>query len=51
MTHRKRRDSNIWHWRSNCSKFPRKGYEQVSKKPKSGEFCKECQAKDKNSKK
>ena len=51
MAYRKRKERDTWHWRSDCSKFPRQGYEQVSNKPKSGKLCIECNAKEKRGKK
>ena len=29
MAYRKKEKSEVWHWCSNCSNFPKKGYELV----------------------
>jgi hypothetical protein len=43
--YRKRKNSNTWHWRQNCSKYPKTNYTTISSKPSSGKLCKECEAK------
>jgi hypothetical protein len=35
------------HWCANCSNWPTSNYDQQSNKPRSGELCNECQAKQK----
>jgi hypothetical protein len=51
MAYRKRKGSDTWHWHPDCSNWPKSGYEQLNSKPKSGELCNQCKAKDKQSKK
>lgn len=46
--YRKRRGSDTWHFCSNCSNYPKSGYESSTSKPSSGEFCDECRSKRKN---
>lgn len=46
--YRKIKGSNTWHFCSNCSKWPISSYEEKPEKPKSGELCDECQAKEAN---
>ena len=44
----KRKDSDTWHWCTNCSNYPTGLNVNVSyKKPTYGELCDECQAKEK----
>jgi hypothetical protein len=45
--YRRRRGKDTWHWCSNCQNYPASDYESSDTKPKSGELCNECQAKDK----
>jgi len=51
MAYRKRKERDTWHWRSDCSKWPKSGYQQVSNEPTSGKLCIECKGKDKRRKK
>lgn len=44
--YRKRNDSDTWHWCANCQNYPRSGYTTSSGRPRSGEKCNECKAKD-----
>jgi hypothetical protein len=45
QTYRRNKDGFMWHWRSDCSKWPVSDYHQTFSKPTYGEFCPECQAK------
>ena len=44
-TYRKKRDSDTWHFCSNCSNWPTSDYIELTEKPAWGELCNECQAK------
>lgn len=44
--YRKRETSDTWHWREDCSIWPTKDYTERKTKPKSGELCNQCAAKD-----
>jgi hypothetical protein len=45
----KRKDSDTWHWCTNCSNYPTGSNVNVSYiKPTYGELCDECQAKEKD---
>ena len=47
-TYRRLKDSNTWHWCRNCPSWPRGDYEErESDQTLTGEFCRECIAKDK----
>ena len=46
-TYRRRRDSDTWHFCSNCNNWPTSNYEERATKPASGELCNECLAKQK----
>lgn len=48
MTYRKRKNSDTWHFCKNCSKWPTSDYVEQSTKPKTGELCDECRAKEAN---
>jgi hypothetical protein len=39
---RRRRDSETWHFCSNCSEWPRHDYDERMTKPTTGTFCDEC---------
>lgn len=44
------RRSNVgdtWHWCRNCSAYPTSNFEEKRTKPKAGELCNECMAKQK----
>ena len=43
---RRRGGYDTWHFCSNCSNWPTSNYDEVTSKPSSGEYCNECQAKD-----
>lgn len=45
--YRRRRSSDTWHWKPNCSNYPTKNSLSKGTKPKSGELCNECKAKSK----
>ena len=45
-TYRKKRDSDTWHFCSNCSNWPTSDYIERTDKPTYGELCNECQAKE-----
>jgi hypothetical protein len=45
---RRRPDSDTWHWCPNCSTYPTRGYLSTARKPRSGELCNECRAKDRH---
>jgi len=47
MAYRKKEKSEVWHWCSNCSNFPKKDYEERKTKPRNGKLCYECTGKDK----
>jgi len=47
MPYRKRNNSDTWHWCRNCSNWPTKDFSERAEKPKSGELCDQCKAKDK----
>ena len=45
--YKKRRDSDTWHWCTNCSNYPRgSDVDTRPTKPTSGELCNECLSKD-----
>jgi hypothetical protein len=43
--YRRRRDSDTWHFCSNCSNWPTSGYVEQTSKPTTGELDNECLAK------
>lgn len=43
--YRRKKDSDTWHFCSNCSNYPTSGYETSADNPSSGEKCNECKAK------
>ena len=45
MVYRKQKDSDTWHFCSNCSKWPSTYYDEQYKEPPLGELCNECRAK------
>lgn len=45
MAYRRRRDSDTWHWCTNCSNWPTSSYEEQATKPKDEELCNECKGK------
>ena len=45
--YRKRHNSEVWHWCSNCTRWPEKGdFEERKRKPSSGSLCQQCQSKE-----
>jgi len=48
MTYRKKRNSDTWHFCTNCSKWPTSDYDEKTMKPTTGELCDECRAKQAN---
>jgi hypothetical protein len=47
-TYARRKGSDTWHWCRNCSNFPTVNVERSPTKPRSGELCNECQAKERS---
>ena len=47
MEYRKKKDSDTWHWCTNCSNWPTSDYDSRDTKPTYGELDNECKAKDK----
>lgn len=37
---------DTWHFCSNCSNWPTASFDEQATKPTSGEFCNECQSKE-----
>ena len=48
MEYRRRKDSDTWHWCTNCSNWPTANYVTRQTKPTSGELSNECKAKEKD---
>lgn len=48
--YRRRKDSDTWHFCSNCSRWPTYNYEETYTKPTYGELCEECKSKEKENK-
>ena len=46
MEYRKKKDSDTWHWCTNCSNWPTSDYDSRDTKPTYGELDNECKAKD-----
>ncbi len=46
--YRRRKDSDTWHFCTNCGNWPKRDYEDKWSKPTSGEFCNQCQGKEEN---
>lgn len=44
--YRKRRGSDVWHWCTNCTNWPRSDYEVSYTKPTSGELDNQCRSKE-----
>jgi hypothetical protein len=42
VTFRRRRGTDMWHFCSNCSNWPRDDYDERATNPGSGLFCNEC---------
>lgn len=45
--YRKKKDSDVWHWCTNCSKWPTDNYVSRDTKPTTGELDEECKSKEK----
>jgi hypothetical protein len=45
-TYRRRKGNDTWHFCSNCQNWPTSNYDEQTKKPTTGEFCNECQSKE-----
>jgi hypothetical protein len=43
LGYRQRQNADIWHFCSNCSKWPRSNYVEIWVEPTSGEICSECE--------
>lgn len=43
--YRKKNNSEVWHWCTNCSRWPKDDYETKARKPNEARLCKECQRK------
>jgi hypothetical protein len=43
--YRKGLDQDIWHFRSDCSKYPTANVYTQFTRPSTGEICRECKAK------
>lgn len=46
MTYRRRKDSDTWHWCTNCSNWPTRDFIAADSKPSNGELCNECKSKE-----
>lgn len=44
-TWRKEKDSDTWHFCSNCTNWPTSNYDEESSEPTDGELCDECKSK------
>ncbi len=44
--YRRQKESTVWHWCRNCSKWPQKDFESVYTRPTTGEFDPECREKE-----
>ncbi len=49
-TYRRKKDSDTWHWCTNCSNWPTSEYEEVTlpdnERPSFGELDNECKARE-----
>lgn len=45
MAYRRKKNSDTWHYCSNCSNWPTSDYVEQQSKPTTGEFCNECRGK------
>ena len=50
MIYRRRLKSDTWHFCSNCSNWPKKGYQAKTQLPTTGELCDQCKGKRKKDK-
>ena len=46
MLFRRTLESNVWHWRSQCSQFPHENADERAGLPNGGRLCQECEALD-----
>lgn len=46
--YRRKKNSDVWHFCTNCESWPTTDYEPSSTKPTSGEFCNQCLSKERN---
>lgn len=50
MVYRRKKDSDTWHFCTNCSNWPASDYVEQTKpgseRPSGGELCDECKGKD-----
>jgi len=44
-TYRRRGDSKVWHFCTNCSQWPKTKYIESATKPTYGEQCNQCRSK------
>lgn len=44
--YRRKKNSDTWHWCTNCSNWPTDNYDESYTKPSSGELCNECKSKE-----
>jgi len=44
--YRRRKGSDVWHWCTNCSRWPKSNYDKSTTKP-NWELCNECKEKAK----
>jgi uncharacterized protein (DUF433 family) len=45
LVFRKGKGHDTWHWCRSCSSWPTNNYEERASRPTAGEFCNECQVK------
>ncbi|HEV2756491.1 MAG TPA: S8 family serine peptidase [Actinomycetota bacterium] len=43
--YRRRRGSDVWHFCTNCTSWPKRDYDERATKPRSGELCNQCLSK------
>ena len=50
--YRKKKDSDTWHWCTNCSNWPTSDYDEIKtdKRPVSGELDNQCKSLEKKGK-
>jgi hypothetical protein len=46
--YRRRRDSDVWHFCSNCTEWPTESYVEQTTRPTSGELDNQCRSKEAN---
>lgn len=47
IIYRKKKESDTWHWCTNCSNWPTSDYDERDTKPTDDELDNECKAKEK----